>query len=750
MSALRQRGARIAVTLIPLLLVLLHAVGVWPMGALNRLDDIVYDARLRATLLRTLEPRIVIVDIDEKSLAQVGRWPWPRERVAQLVDRLFDEQQIALLGFDTVFAEPDPSAALAELQSLAQGALAQQPGFAAAVQALAPKLDHDARLARALEGRQVVLGYYLTSDRDGRRSGVLPAPAMASEALQGRSVLATRWNGFGANIAPLAEAAPQSGFFNAITSPDGVVRALPLLAEHDGQFYESLALAMFRRLVGMPKVEPGFPPERFLPTSYAALESVRLVQGATQLAIPVNDRLTALIPFRGPGGPAGGSFKYISAADLLAGRLAPGELKGKIVLLGTTAPGLLDLRATPVGEVYPGVETHANLLAGLLDGALKREPDYALGYELVVLVASGLLLALALPLLSAGYAVVLGLAVLGAVVGLNTWLYLGSGLVLPLASALVMIALAFALNMSYGYLVESRSKRALAQLFGTYVPPDLVTEMVKDPSRYSMVATTRELTVMFCDMRGFTQLSETLEPAQLQALLNTVFSRLTEVIRTHHGTIDKYMGDCVMAFWGAPVPMPDHAAQAIAAALDMTAAIETLNQEHARQGLPAIGIGIGLNTGAMCVGDMGSDVRRSYTVIGDAVNLAARLEGLCRVYGVDVIASDATRAQVPGVVWQVLDSVRVKGKAASVNVFTPLARRTSDLSAIQIEELHLWTQAMQAWRGQDWPPCEGSLAQLQRLNEEKVLYRLFSKRVARQKALPFDTGWDGTTTFDTK
>ena len=147
---------------------------------------------------------------------------------------------------------------------------------------------------------------------------------MAPEALQGRSVLVTRWNGFGANIAPLAEAAPQAGFFNAITSPDGVVRALPLLAEHEGRFYESLALAMFRRLVGMPKVEPGFPPERFLPTGYAALESVRLVQGATQLAIPVNDRLTALIPFRGPGGPAGGSFKYISAADLLAGRLAPG------------------------------------------------------------------------------------------------------------------------------------------------------------------------------------------------------------------------------------------------------------------------------------------------------------------------------------------------------------------------------------------------------------------------------------------
>ena len=750
MSALSQHGARIAVTLIPLLLVLLHTVGVWPMGVLHQLDNIIDDARLRATLPHTLEPRIVIVDIDEQSLAEVGRWPWPRDRVAQLVDRLFDEQQIALLGFDTVFAEPDPSAALAELQSLAQGALAQQPGFAAAVQALAPELDHDARLARALQGRPVVLGYYFTSDRDGRTSGVLPEPVMSPERLQGRSVLATRWNGFGANIAPLAAAAPQAGFFNAVSAPDGVVRALPLLAEHGGQFYESLALAMFRRLVEMPKVEPGFPPERFLPADYAALDSVRLVRGDSELAIPVNDRLTALIPFRGPGGPAGGSFRYLSAADLLAGRLAPGELRGKIVLLGTTAPGLLDLRATPVGEVYPGVETHASLLAGLLDGELKREPDYALGYELLVLGASGLLLALALPLLSAARAVALVLAVLGVVIGLNTWLYLGHGLVLPLASALVMIGLAFALNMSHGYLVESRAKRALAQLFGTYVPPALVSEMVKDPSRYSMAATTRELTVMFCDMRGFTQLSETMEPTQLQALLNTVFSRLTEVIRAHHGTIDKYMGDCVMAFWGAPVEQPDHAAQAVAAALDMGAAIEALNREHARQRLPAIGVGIGLNTGAMCVGDMGSDVRRSYTVIGDAVNLAARLESLCRVYGVDVITSDATRAQAPGFVWQALDRVRVKGKASSVSVFTPLARQAADLSAAQTEELRLWKQALQAWRAQDWPPCEGSLAQLQRLNEQKVLYRLYRERVTTQKALPFDPEWQGTTTFDSK
>jgi adenylate cyclase len=542
-------------------------------------------------------------------------------------------------------------------------------------------------------------------------------------------------------------AAPQAGFFNAITSSDGVVRSLPLLAEYEGRYYESLALAMFRRVLGLPRVEPGFPSGRFRSPGLRALESVRLSQAGSTLAIPVDDRAAALIPFRGPGGPRGGSFTYVSAADVLAGRLATGQFQHKIVLVGTTAPGLLDLRVTPVSETYPGVETHANLLASLLDGELLSQPDYARGYELVVLVAAGLLLALALPLLSAGRAVALSLAVVASVIGLNTWLYLGHGLVLPLATTLVMAALAFALNMSYGYLVESRAKRELAQLFGTYVPPELVDEMVKDPDRYSMEAATRELSVMFCDMRGFTALSETMEPTQLQALLNGVFSRLTQAIRQQRGTIDKYMGDCVMAFWGAPVPSTDHAHHAVQTALDMTAALADINREHVRQGLPTIGIGIGLSTGLMCVGDMGSDVRRSYTVVGDAVNLGARLEGLSRVYGVDIVASDPTREQAPGFEWQELDRVRVKGRASPVTIHTPLGP-VGSLGERQRAELRLWEQALQAWHRQDWDACDAHLLKLRRLNEKKVLYRLYAQRVASMQRSPPGLAWDGVNNHD--
>ena len=470
MQLLSKHWRRIAVTLIPLVFALLHASGILTIGVLQRLDDIIYDARLRATMPQTMDERIVIVDIDEKSLAEVGRWPWGRNKVAKLVDELIDRQKVALLGFDAVFAEPDESSGLKRLEQLAQNELSDQPGFVEHLGKVSSSLDYDAVFARSIENRPVVLGYYFTSDRDGRASGVLPPSVMSPDLLQGRPIKITSWNGYGANLAIIAKAAPMGGFINSITEGDGVVRSIPLLAEYQGQYYESLSLAMFRALVGLPKVAPGFPKEQYLSRNYNGLESILLKDGDKALAIPVDDRVATLVPFRGRGGVAGGSFRYISASDVLAKRIAPEALKGKIVLLGTTAPGLLDLRVTPVGETYPGVETHANVISGFLDGNVFVKPDYAIGYEVVVLILSGLLLAVALPMLSAPKAVAASVAVIASLVGLNFWIYLSAGLVLPLASALVMATTAFALNMSYGYFVESRSKRELAHLLPTYHP----------------------------------------------------------------------------------------------------------------------------------------------------------------------------------------------------------------------------------------------------------------------------------------
>jgi adenylate cyclase len=276
-----------------------------------------------------------------------------------------------------VFAEADDSSGLKRLRQLAGNEMKDQSGFVERLNQMEASLDYDTLFARSLDKRPTVLGYYMTSDREGRTNGMLPAPVMQKNALLGRPIKFTTWSGFGSNIEPLAKAAPMGGFFNSITDTDGVVRSIPLIAEYKGQYYESLALAMFRVLTGLPKVEPGFPQERFLSRNYQGLESILLKQDNKSLAIPVDDRVATLVPFRGPGNVAGGSFKYISAADVLAKRVTPGELNGKIVLLGTTAPGLLDLRVTPVGETYPGVEVHANVISGLIDGRIYVKPDYA-------------------------------------------------------------------------------------------------------------------------------------------------------------------------------------------------------------------------------------------------------------------------------------------------------------------------------------------------------------------------------------
>ncbi len=272
-----------------------------------------------------------------------------QNKLAQLTNELFDHQNIALLGFDVVFAEADESSGLARLNDLARNELRDQPGFVEKLRQLQSSLDYDSAFAKALEKRPVVLGYYLTSDRDGRVSGTLPPPAMTKDVVQGRPITATSWNGYGSNIDVLAKAAPLAGHFNSITDGDGVVRSLPLLAEYKGQYYESIALAMFRVLTGSPTVVPGFSNESYLSRNYQGLDRVLLKLANKSMAIPVDDKMSTLVPFRGPGGVSGGSFRYVSAADILAKRLLPGSLKGTIILVGTTAPGLQDLRVTPVG-----------------------------------------------------------------------------------------------------------------------------------------------------------------------------------------------------------------------------------------------------------------------------------------------------------------------------------------------------------------------------------------------------------------
>ena len=722
-----------------LLLFLGHAGRIWQIPFVTALDAYLYDVRVRLFMPNTVDDRVVVLDIDEKSLAEVGRWPWGRNLMADLVRRLSDDYRVAVVGFDVVFAEPDESSGLKVLERIGRQQLRNEPGYQKALSGLRSTLDYDQQFADTLRGRPAVLGYYFSNLTEAQKGGALPAPAFPAGSFAGSQSFIS-WKGFGGNLLAFQQAAVSGGHFNPLVDFDGSSRRVPLLVEYGGAYYEALSLAMVRTLLGLAELRPGFPDPQ------SGMEWLEIVAGQRKLSVPVDDVVAALIPYRGPEK----SFRYISAVDVLKGRLGRDELRGKIVLVGTTAPGLMDLRATPVGATYPGVEIHANLIAGMLDGQIKEKPGYVVGIEVLQLALFGGMLAALLPLLSPMRASLLTLFVFGTLLAINLTLWNSANLVLPLASSFLLTILLFALNMSWGYFVESKTKRQFTALFGQYVPPELVEEMARDPENYSMEGRKEELTVLFSDVRSFTSISEGLDSKELTLLMNAYLGSMTSVVRANRGTLDKYIGDAIMAFWGAPVADAEHARHAVLTALQMQVEIRKLDAPFRAKGWPELHIGVGVNTGMMTVGDMGSPVRQSYTVMGDTVNLGSRLEGITKEYGVGIVVGETTRAKTKELfVYRELDRVRVKGKDEPVAIYEPLGL-VGEVVPEKLDELKLWHHALRLYRAQEWDQAEMQLVTLAQRAPNTRLYALYIERIAHCRAVPPGEGWDGVTTFKTK
>lgn len=733
---MKKHSLRIAIGLVIVALFLLYGVGLLPLRFIHQLELWSYDHRLNVTMPKSKDDRIVIVDIDEKSLAEVGRWPWSRNVVARMMDQLFDHYQVAVVGFDVVFAEPDTSSGIRELERLAHGPLKDNAAYKKELARTRDKLDYDALLASRFKDRPVVLGYYFVSELDGARtSGVLPQPALrGTDASAGLNSIAKKF-GYGANIPVLQTAAGLGGHFNPDPDHDGVTRRVPMLQEYKGNYYESLSLAVLRAMFGFPELTPGFP---------AGQTNMLEWLQVADLLIPVDAQASALIPYRGPQG----SFSYISAADILKGRVKKEQLEGAIVLVGTTAPGLMDLRSTPVSAVYAGVEIHANMIAGILDQKIRHAPGYAKGAELAALALGGLLLAMVLPLLGPLVSLGVTVAVLVVAGGVN-YLAWRSGLVLPLASQMVLFPLLYAFNASYGFLMESRSRHQITGLFGQYVPPEIVNVMSKDPEHFTMEAESREMTVLFTDVVGFTNISEKLSPKELAQFMNEYLSAMTGIIYEYGGTVDKYIGDAIMAFWGAPLPDPDHALHAVQAATAMRKRMVSLSREMAERGYPDLKIGIGINSGPMRVGNMGSSYRVAYTVMGDAVNLASRLEGLTRQYGIWLIAGQETRDRIKGFAWRELDLVRVKGKDQPVAIFEPCGEELA-LDENYLCDITAFNSVVQAYRAQSWDEAGMLLTKLMSWKPDRKLYTLYQERIRQYQQDSPSADWDGVCTFTTK
>ncbi len=715
-----------------LLLLLGHVGGAYTFTLIAKFEAALYDMKTRLSADARMDDRVAIVDIDEKSLRELGRWPWPRDLTAKLTRNLFEQYGVAAIGYDIVFAEPDQSSGLPVLEQLARGPLAGETVFRAMLERMRPQLDYDGILADALQSGPAVLGFYFNYAQPPEIVGQLPEPALDCALLAQQGIEAHDAVGYNANLPRLQARAAGAAFFNMEADFDGVARRMPMIMRHDGRCYGSLSLITTGAGMGAQRLalQPG---QGWLPP--------RL--DLDGLLVPLDRAGRALVPYR-----QAHAYPYIPATDVIHGRTPVALLEGRIVLIGSTAPGIMDLRVTPVSRILPGVEIHANLIAGMLDDTVKWQPVNSTLLEVLVIAALGLALAALLPLVSPLWAALATLAFSALLGAGNLYAWQGLHAQLPLAAPLLAVWGLFVLNMSYGFFVEARSKAQITRLFGQYIPPELVDEMAKDPARYSLRGESRVMTVLFSDIRDFTSISEGLEAAQLAEMLNVYLSAMTRVIQETRGTIDKYIGDAIMAFWGAPMSDEHHARDGVLAALAMQEALVELNPRLEARGWPAVRIGVGVNTGRMSVGNMGSEFRMAYTVMADAVNLASRLEGLTKQYGVGVLAGEATRAACPDILFQIVDRVRVKGKDVPVAIYEPLGI-AAELSAERRAEAEGFEAAFADYQAQRWDDAEIKLMELGRANPRK-LYQVYLDRVTHFRFNPPAADWDGVFTFTTK
>ena len=617
--------------LLPAVLCVGHALGLWSLGLVQRVDGWLHDQAVQLAAPERPDHRVVIVAIDENSLADWGRWPWPRQRMAELIDALFDEQGVAVVGMDMVFAETDPG---------------------------------DERLAQSLLNRTVVLGQYFTNEASARQTGEL-GPRLPGDPLVHHPLNAwTQWSAYGANQAVLTSAVDSTGHFNALLDPDGVVRAIPAVLEHEGQWHEALALGIYRR---WKKMQPW--QVHTMPWGVANAVQALVPVESDHPSWRLGERAGLVVPYRGAPGRV---FEQVSATDIAKGRLPRQSLKGAVVLVGATAPGLMDRQSTSMGINVPGVEIHAHMVSALMDGRIWVRPVFApiaVAMTLLLMAAGALRF---LPRL--GWrgtwvlAVVSWIAFASAAVGV--WAALGW--VMPLAAAMLMVGLMLVFKLAWGFALESQARSVVWQSLRRYFPAqrwEVMRRATDSPVQAPLVE--REMTVMFCDWQGFTTLAERVTPHRLQHLLNHVLSEITDAIEAQGGTVDKYMGDCVMAFWGAPQANPHHASDAVATALRILTVIESQTASDKYPELLGLGVTIGIHTGTMLVGDMGSTHRQSYTVVGDAVNVAERLQSQCADQGVRILVSANTADQNPLVNWKPLGESRLKGRQQSVAIFTP-------------------------------------------------------------------------------
>jgi adenylate cyclase len=705
-----------------------------------------YDLRFVSRGPLPPSPAVALAVIDEKSLDAEGRWPWPRAKFARLIDALSTDGA-KVIGLDVIFSEPDENSQVALLDRLAGqlDALAiADPRLRRFVAESRFEADNDVALVKAIRrsSAAVVLGYFFHMDtsrleghpideREGarrlRRIAGSRYPRIRQAGGARAEALLIRAHAPEINLDIFSEAAASSGFFSLQSDPDGVLRSIPLVIRAGEDLYPPLGLLSAWHYLDRPSL-----------TVDIGTHGVEGVEIGDRFA-PTDEAGRLLVNYLGP--PR--TFPHFSVTDILRGDVPKGTFKDRIVLVGATAIATYDLRNTPFSPVYPGLEIHATVVDNILTGRFMARPEWARVFDLVAIVALGTLTGLVVARRSPLVGTFVAAALFAAHVALARWLFVRGQLWLNIVYPLLALVVVYVALTVYYYLTEQRERKRIKGTFKQYVAEVVVEEMTQDPSRLRLGGEEKVLTVLFSDLEGFTTFSERYTPNEMTQMLSEYFDRVTEQVFLHRGTLKEYVGDELLAFFGAPIAEPQHAHRACEAALAMREQTHRLASEWAAIGRPRLRARTGINSGPMVVGNLGSKYRFAYGVVGDQVNLGSRLEGLNKVYGTEIIIGENT-AQLVGSAFRLreLDLVRVLGRAQAVRIYELIAAADAPLAPGHEQALVVYAEALAAYRTGAWGEALALFRHVETLRPQDGASAVLAHRCLEHAANPPKT-WDG-------
>lgn len=722
------------------LLVLLMMIRIWDHEFIQTFRFNAFDFYQQFKPREAAQFPVTIIDVDDKSLKELGQWPWPRTTVAELIIKSAEAGVVAT-AFDVIFADPDrlsPENIAHDNQTLPEDIR----------EALLALPSNDTVLADAIGRTRVIVGE--TSVRsalnDNTDEKVGPKVEYAFLGPDPKPFM-MKFADLVQNMPALDAQASGRGIFTVRPDSDGVYRRVPLVMSVQGQIRLGLSVELLRVATGGGAFA--------IKSNDAGIDGVVV---ARQLISTYRDG--TVWPYFAPPSKA----RFVSASDVIMGNLPPNRLQGHLVFVGTSAIGLEDFRATPLGVPMPGVEIHAQVLENILGKTMLVRPNYSIAVELLTIFLLALVIIILVPRMGAAFTLVLTATLIGGYV-LGSYLAFQNSRVMLDPTYPAFAATAVAVFMStVNYLREERERQQIRGAFGQYVSPDLVNQLSDDPDRLILGGERRPLSILFSDVRGFTTISESFKdnPAGLTHLMNRFLTVLSDAILHFGGTIDKFMGDAVMAFWNAPLDEPDHIRLSCRSALKMLADVEKLNQAREAEGrqsgeiIHRIDVGIGINTGDCVVGNMGSETRFDYTALGDAVNLASRLEGQSKTYGVRIILGASTAAPIKDEFALLeLDLIRVKGKTEPAQIYGLFGDETLGGDPAFRHVAALNKRMLDAYRAQNWNEMDDTLAELSVLTDKlsfdlSTYVTLYANRLAEMREDPPGEDWDGVFTATSK